>query len=120
MSLLLDHRNIAEVLNDAINTNINLTQKELAEYAGFAKPNMIYMLKTGATKVPLDKAGLIAQKLGLDEQEFWFKCLKEYQPLVYAEFERINTQPCLSNNEIKFINFSREKDLDLNTMIHSI
>lgn len=120
MSLLLDHRDVAELLNDAINANEHLTQKELAEYAGFSKPNMIYMLKTGATKVPLDKAGLIAQKLGLDEQEFWFKCLKEYQPLVYAEFERINKQPCLSKSELKFIKFSREKTLDLISIMDSM
>lgn len=117
MSLLFDKRNVAEILNDAINFNSDLTQKELAEYVGFPKPNVISMLKQGLTKVPLDKAGLIAERLGLDVQEFWFKCLKEYQPLVYAEFERINKQPCLSSEEIKFIYHSRNLSLDLNSLL---
>ncbi|NHC03464.1 helix-turn-helix transcriptional regulator [Acinetobacter sp. 187] len=117
MSLLFDKRNVAEILNDAINFNSDLTQKELAEYVGFPKPNMIYMLKMGLSKVPLDKAGLLAEKLGLDAQEFWFKCLKEYQPLVYAEFERVNKQPCLSQEEIKFIHHSRNLSLDLKPLL---
>ena len=113
MSLIFDDRNVAKILDDAIVANPQVTQKEVAEHAGFEKPNVIYMFKTNKTKVPLDKAGKVAEKLGLDPREFWFKCLHEYQPQVYAELERVNKQPTLSSVEIKFIKAARKAKLNL-------
>lgn len=120
MNLFFDERNVAKVLADAINLNQSLTQKDLAEYAGFPTPNVISMLKQGKTKVPLDKAGLIAEKLGLDKQDFWFKCLKEYQPNVFAEYERISSQPMLSKDEITLIQYLRSKNIDSQNLITSL
>jgi plasmid maintenance system antidote protein VapI len=120
MSILLNDRNVSDLLNDAINAKTDLTQKELSEYAGFDKPNIIYMFKTGKTKVPLDKAGLIAEKLGLDKQDFWFKCFKEYQPNVFAEYERVLAQPTLSKDEMTLINYLREKKIDIHNLITSL
>lgn len=117
---MFDERHVAKILEDSINENHKLTQKDLAEYAGFPKPNVISMLKQGKTKVPLDKAGLLAEKLGLDKQEFWFKCFKEYQPNVFAEYERILAQPTLSKDEISLIKYLREKNIDIQNMIASL
>jgi plasmid maintenance system antidote protein VapI len=120
MSLLDDSRSVAELLNDTINERNDLTQKELSEYSGFEKPNIIYMFKTGKTKIPLDKAGLIAEKLGLNKQEFWFKCFQEYQPEVYKEFERINSQPVLSLEEVQLILKIRESNIDPNELLKTL
>ncbi|WP_180130297.1 MULTISPECIES: helix-turn-helix domain-containing protein [unclassified Acinetobacter] len=120
MNLFFDEREVAKILADAINLNQSLTQKDLAEYAGFSTPNVISMLKQGKTKIPLDKAGLIAEKLGLDKQDFWFKCLKEYQPNVFAEYERISLQPTLGKDEITLIKYLREKNIDIQNVISSL
>lgn len=39
------------------------TQAEIAEQAGFINPNMIAMLKSGATKLPLDRIPSLAAAL---------------------------------------------------------
>lgn len=42
------------------------TQAEIAEQAGFINPNMIAMLKNGATKLPLDRVPSLAAALECD------------------------------------------------------
>ncbi len=42
------------------------TQAEIATQAGFTHPNMIAMLKSGATKLPLDRVPSLATALGCD------------------------------------------------------
>ena len=68
------------------------------------------MFKTGKTQISFDKAGLIAEKLGLDKQDFWFKYFKEYQSNVFAKYERVLAQPTLSKNEMILINYLGEKN----------
>lgn len=113
MSLIFDDRNVAQILDDAIIANPQIKQKDIAEAAGFEKPNVIYMFKKGLSKVPLDKAARVAKAVGLDAREFWFKCFKEYQPDVYAEFELANKQPTLTATEIRFIKAARLGKIDL-------
>lgn len=120
LSLINDERPIAKVLDDAINANSKVTQKEIAEYAGLPKPNIIYMFKTGLTKVPLDKAGKIAYKLGLNEREFWFKCFKEYMPGAYSEYERVLGHPVLTADEIELIKKLRATKTNPKTISKSL
>ena len=87
-----DSRSVAELLNDTINERNDLTQKELSEYSGFEKPNIIYM----------------------------FKCFQEYQPEVYKEFERINSQPALSLEEVQLILKIRESNIDPNELLKTL
>ena len=42
------------------------SQLEIAAEAGFVNPNMMAMLKSGATKVPLDRVPMLAQALDCD------------------------------------------------------
>ncbi len=42
------------------------SQAEIAKAAGFLNPNMITMLKTGATKLPLDRVSSLAAALDCD------------------------------------------------------
>ncbi len=60
------------------------TQKEIAEDAGFPKPNVISMMKLGATKVPIDRIPALAEALGADADEFLEIALREYHPEVFA------------------------------------
>lgn len=117
MSLIFDERTVAQILDDAIVANPQIKQKTIAEAAGFEKPNVIYMFKRGLSKIPLDKAGRVASAVGLDPREFWYKCLKEYLPEVFKEFESINKQPVLTSTEISFIKAARINKLDLMNML---
>lgn len=113
MSLIFDERSVAQILDDAIVANPQIKQKTIAEAAGFEKPNVIYMFKKGLSKIPLDKAGRVAKAVGLDPREFWFKCLLEYTPDVYKEFESVNKQPTMTATEIAFIKAARINKIDL-------
>lgn len=42
------------------------TQIEIAEQAGYKTPNIITMLKTGATKLPIDRVPAMARALDVD------------------------------------------------------
>lgn len=55
-------------------------QVEIAEEAGFDKPNVITMIKQGKTKLPLAKVGLMAKALEVDPIYLLKMCLEEYQP----------------------------------------
>lgn len=117
MSLINDDRCVADIINETLIENPQIKQIDVAEAAGYLKPNNVYMIKTGKTKVPLSKAGRIAEALGLDPSDFWFKCLREYSPEIYEEFERINKGVVLTTAEIKFIKAARIKKLNLNDIL---
>lgn len=55
-----------------------LTQREIAKQTGFKNPNILSMLKTGGTKVPLDRIPALARVLNLDAQEFLIMAIAEY------------------------------------------
>jgi len=60
-----------------------LSQKEICKKLGYTKPNLVSMLKTGATKIPLYKIPLIAKIFGVSETEFMVKAMKEYDMELY-------------------------------------
>lgn len=64
------------------------TQKRIAEEAGFPRSNVLSMIKTGETKMPLARVPALAAALGVDELEFLSLCLKEYEPDVWSVIKR--------------------------------
>ena len=59
------------------------TRKEIALQAGFGKPNIISMFKTGDTKLPLAKIGSFAKAVNTDPVHLLKMCLREYYPDVW-------------------------------------
>ncbi|WP_150497727.1 helix-turn-helix domain-containing protein [Roseibium aquae] len=55
-------------------------QRDIAAEAGYDKPNNISMLKTGATKVPLDKIPSISRALGIDPILLLRSVIYDYHP----------------------------------------
>jgi len=55
-------------------------QKQIAEEAGFAKPNIITMFKQGLTPIPLARVPALASALGIPAIELMNVCLSEYHP----------------------------------------
>ena len=73
---------VAKILRDAIQAS-ELTQREIAARAGFKHSNIISMLKSGETRIPLDRIPALAAVLGLDQQMLLLAALEEYNPSVY-------------------------------------
>jgi transcriptional regulator with XRE-family HTH domain len=60
-----------------------LTQREVARRAGFAKPNVISMMKHGGTKIPIARIPDLARALDVDPREFLATAMEEYQPEIW-------------------------------------
>ena len=61
-----------------------LSQREIADRAGFPKPNFISMMKRGEAKIPIDRIPALAKACGVEPVEFIATAMREYQPEVWA------------------------------------
>ena len=95
---------------DYLALQINASDKQqvtLAEECGFTRPNMISMLKSGGTRVPLATVDLIAKALHIDPMHLFRMVLNEYYPELLQIVERLLGQTPLSRNELSLIQFVR-------------
>lgn len=60
--------------------NSNLTQREIAQQAGLPKPNVLSMMKTGETKVPLNRIPALAKACSVEAASFIRIAMTEYHP----------------------------------------
>ena len=104
-------RSVAEYIDWQVNL-CGKSQKQIAEEAGFPKPNIITMFKQGTTKVPLEKIGKLAKALEVDPVHLLKLCLREYLPDTDAEIENIFGQPVLSQNELELIEVIRSAKVE--------
>lgn len=56
------------------------TLRQIADEVGFPKPNVISMIRTGDTKVPVARAASLAIALGADPRDMLVRVLREQQP----------------------------------------
>jgi len=66
----------------ALIDNSDLKQNEISERLGYTNANMISMIKTGKTKLPLEKVPAFAEAVGVDPAHLLRLILKEYAPEV--------------------------------------
>lgn len=74
---------VAEFIDWAIKRS-GKTQRELAREIGFDRPNIVSMIKTGETKLPLDRVPAVAQALEVDPAYLMRLALCEYEPELFA------------------------------------
>jgi len=79
------------------------TQREIAEECGFENPNIISMFKNGTTKVPLNRAVVLATALGVDPAHFLRLIVNEYFPETWAAIESVMKSTILTANELELI-----------------
>ena len=72
----------AQMLAAALDAS-DLTQREVAARAGFNNANVLSMMKTGETNVPLMRIPALASVLALDAQEVLMTAIKEYYPTIH-------------------------------------
>ena len=95
----------AMMLEKAIETS-DLTQREIADRVGFRHANIISMLKSGDTRVPLNRIPALAQVLGMDEREFLILAIQEYHPGVHEVLVEVLGLP-LSDAELGILTMFR-------------
>lgn len=59
---------------------IGKSQRQIAKEAGFDSPNVVSMIKTGTTKLPLAKIGSFAKAVNMDPVQLLQMCMHEYYP----------------------------------------
>lgn len=99
-------RNVAEYISWQIQL-CGKSQTEIAQQAGFDKPNVITMIKQGKTKVPLNKIGSMAKALEIDPVHFFKLVMSEYQPDLLDIITAITNQPLVTKNELDFLEVVR-------------
>lgn len=109
MSVPTKPRNVAEYLSWQMHL-CGKTNAQIAEEAGFPKPNILAMIRSGATKLPLNKIGTMAKALGIDPAHLLQVALSEYNPGVWMVIEEIlgKGQPILTMNELEILRAVRE------------
>ena len=83
-----------------------LTQRDIADRAGFKHANILSMLKSGETRVPLARIPALAQTLGMDEREFLLCAIHEYHPGIHEVLVDILGVP-LSDAELGVVTMFR-------------
>ncbi len=53
------------------------TQSEIARQAGFVNANVVSMIKTGQSKLPLDRVAALARALDVDPRHLWLLALEQ-------------------------------------------
>lgn len=79
---------VADIVRHAI-AHSPRSQKQIARAVGFNHPNVLSMIKAGATRVPLERAPALADALGLDRVAFLTACLCEYQPGLFDVLDEV-------------------------------
>lgn len=79
------------------------SQREVSQEIGYTNPNIMTMLKTGATKVPLNKVGLLAKSLGVDPAYMLRLVANEYMPDTWEAIEEILGKENLMTDQDRMI-----------------
>lgn len=79
------------------------TQREIAHEAGFASQNIISMIKSGDTKVPLNRVPALAKALGVEPQELFVECLEAYEPELFDVYAACAPAMLVTTRQVKMI-----------------
>jgi hypothetical protein len=79
---------VAQYLTAQISLS-NKTQKEIAEACGWQRPNMVTMVKQGASRLPINKIGPLAKALSIDPVHLLRLAMSEYMPETWEAVEEI-------------------------------
>ncbi|HKJ95074.1 MAG TPA: XRE family transcriptional regulator [Gammaproteobacteria bacterium] len=84
------------------------TQKEIALALGYKNANVIAMIKSGSTKVPLRVVPHLARELAIDEAFFMRMVLREYMPETLVALESVYRTP-VTQNETEILSVLRDR-----------
>ena len=93
---------VAEFISERLAAS-GKTQREIAEDCGFENPNIITMIKTAATKVPLGRVGALAKALDADPAHLLRLVMSEYLPETWEALESVMQGTVLTANELDLV-----------------
>lgn len=84
------------------------TQAEVAAESGFANPNMMSLIKSGATRLPLDRVPALAAALDVDPARLLQLALEQWIGSSAARAFEVIFSTVVSRNEADWINEIRD------------
>jgi transcriptional regulator with XRE-family HTH domain len=99
--------NVAEFLTRRI-AELDKTQRQISEEAGFDNPNIITMFKNGDTKVPINRVARLAKALEVDSAHLLRLVMRDYAPDLWEEVEDIMKSTILTPGELNLLRAIRE------------
>jgi len=75
---------LAEFISHHISRS-HLSQREIAKLCGFVRPNVVSMIRTGDTRLPLDRLGAMARAIDIDPFELYCRFMEEYYSETWRE-----------------------------------
>lgn len=81
-----------EPVGALLDRHISLNGKplnQIAKECGFPRPNVLSVIRTGHTKLPMARIPALARSLGLVERELFEAALQEYQPDLTCVLEEL-------------------------------
>jgi transcriptional regulator with XRE-family HTH domain len=75
------------------------SQVQIAREVGYDRPNLISMIKSGQTKLPVQKIGAFARALGVDPAFMFRLVMSEYSPATWEAINEIHGVIPVTQNE---------------------
>ncbi|SNR78297.1 helix-turn-helix transcriptional regulator [Puniceibacterium sediminis] len=82
------HGTTAALLDQAIRAS-GKTQREIANETGFARPNVVSMMKSGEMRVPIERIPAIAESTGIDPVLLLNTAMTEYMPEMWSAIRSV-------------------------------
>lgn len=100
----------------------NKSQKEIAEEAGYERPNILTMIKQGHTKLPINKIVPLARALGIEPLHLMRITFQEYLPEAWETLEPLLGQSLVTEEEMAAIKTLRraQEGVELDWKRHDI
>lgn len=83
------------------------SNKDIAKEIGYEAPNILSMLKSGDTKVPLARIPAIAKATGTDPKVLLDLCLEAYHPELHRLLSELAPSMLISREELQLVRFVR-------------
>src|SRR5687768_10025692 len=83
-------------------------QSEVAREAGFVNVNMLSMIKSGQSKLPLDRVAALARALDVDAKHLWLLALEQQGNATTAKEIAEIFGSVITNNELTWVEAIRE------------
>lgn len=92
-----------------------ISQKCISTALNYENPNVVSMIKTGATKLPINKVGPLAKVLKVDPVYLLRLTLCEYWPDTFESIQDLIGKSLVSDNEMDLIQLVRSasKGIDI-------
>jgi len=79
------------------------TQTEIAAEVGFEHPNVLSMIKSGATQIPIGRVPALADALEIPRDELLRRCLDAYLPELYAILAMVLPGTMFNDEQVEMV-----------------